>query len=216
MRTLSGRAPLSSVVIIGGGGHAKVVALALLSQRESILGIVDPRLDVNSAGPLGLKVLGDDEALMALNPELVRVANGVGTRRREIYERFVARGFTFPVVQHASAVVAPTALVADGVQLLTAAVVHPDASIGRDTVVNTQAVVEHDCIVGRHVLIAPRALLCGGVRVGDNCFIGAGSVIVESVTLGSGCFIAAGAVVTHDLPDGQRVAGVPAKPYHPR
>jgi acetyltransferase-like isoleucine patch superfamily enzyme len=40
-----------------------------------------------------------------------------------------------------------------------------------------------------------------------------GAIVVEGVRLGAGSFVAAGAVVTKDLPDGARVAGVPARSF---
>ena len=56
----------------------------------------------------------------------------------------------------------------------------------------------------------------GTVVIGNRCWIGAKAVILKGVRLGDGCVVAAGAVVTRSVESGQVVAGVPARPLHPR
>jgi acetyltransferase-like isoleucine patch superfamily enzyme len=50
------------------------------------------------------------------------------------------------------------------------------------------------------------------VTVGDGAHIGTGAVVLQGRTIGTGAVVAAGAVVLEDVPDGGRVAGVPARP----
>jgi acetyltransferase-like isoleucine patch superfamily enzyme len=56
----------------------------------------------------------------------------------------------------------------------------------------------------------------GTVVIGNRCWIGAKAVILKGVQLGDGCVVAAGAVVTRSVDPGAVVAGVPARPLHPR
>ena len=56
----------------------------------------------------------------------------------------------------------------------------------------------------------------GKVVIGNRCWIGAKAVILKGVQLGDGCVVAAGAVVTRSVEPGAVVAGVPARPLHPR
>ncbi|HZW73779.1 MAG TPA: DapH/DapD/GlmU-related protein, partial [Caldimonas sp.] len=48
--------------------------------------------------------------------------------------------------------------------------------------------------------------------VGRNAFIGSNSSLVAPISVGDGALTGAGSVVIRDVPDGERVAGNPAKP----
>ncbi len=50
------------------------------------------------------------------------------------------------------------------------------------------------------------------VEIGDGTWIASGAIINPGVKVGKGCIVGAGAVVTRDVPDGERVVGVPARP----
>jgi acetyltransferase-like isoleucine patch superfamily enzyme len=56
----------------------------------------------------------------------------------------------------------------------------------------------------------------GTVVIGNRCWVGAKAVILKGVQLGDGCVVGAGAVVTRSVEPGAVVAGVPARPLHPR
>ena len=50
------------------------------------------------------------------------------------------------------------------------------------------------------------------IAIGGNVWLGAGVCVLKGVAIGDNAVIGAGAVVTHDIPDGTRAAGVPARP----
>jgi bifunctional UDP-N-acetylglucosamine pyrophosphorylase/glucosamine-1-phosphate N-acetyltransferase len=52
--------------------------------------------------------------------------------------------------------------------------------------------------------------------IGADAFIGSDTVLVAPVTVGEEARTGAGSVVTHDVPDGDTVVGVPARPFTPR
>lgn len=202
------------VIVIGGGGHARVLMSTLLLCGRIVLGFVD----LNPAAPplLGIKCLGSDAAVLFHAPGDVQLVNGVGSagstaKRMELYDRFTREGYRFAAVIHPSAIIAPEAQIEDGVQIMAAAVLQPGSRIGSNAIVNTGAIVDHDCIVGTHAHIGPRAVLSGGVRVETSAHIGTGACIIQGISIGTASLVGAGAVVIKDVPPGVTVVGVPAK-----
>ncbi|MBT3305693.1 MAG: NeuD/PglB/VioB family sugar acetyltransferase [Alphaproteobacteria bacterium] len=202
--------------ILGAGGHAKVVADTLLEAGAEIQAFVDQNSDT-SVGPIfGIAVIGDERAVLDLEPGEIRLCNGVGfvgadTRRRDVYDLFAGKGYVFEQAVHPSAIIGRDVTVGDGVQIFAGAVVQSGASVGANTIINTRASVDHDCVIGSHAHIAPGAVLGGGVTVGDGTHIGAGATIIQNIKIGAGALVAAGATVVSNVEPGRRVAGVPAR-----
>lgn len=209
---------MQPIIVIGAGGHAVVVADALLAAGRKVLGFVD--VDPRRLGtrPLGLPVIGDDLALQAHDCAEVALANGVGGvgrhadagLRARVQTRLEGDGWSFVTVIHPSAVVSAHALVGPGSQLLAGSVVQPGAAIGRGAIINTRAVVEHDTRVGEFAHIAPGAVLCGNVVIGAGTHVGAGATVRQGVVLGDGVVVGVGAAVVDDFAHGVLV-GVPAR-----
>ncbi len=201
-----------SLVVLCAGGHARVVIEALRSRGRCPTAVTDR--DPARVGCFlgGIPIIGTDENILAMKTDSVELANGLGNRasrsdsglsgRRELFGRFAALGYAFPVISHLSAVIASDVLPGEGAQVMAGAVIQPGARIGRNVLVNTRAVVEHDCEIGDHCHIAPGAVLCGGVSVGEATHVGAGAIVLVGVRIGSGSVIAAGSVIAKDVAAG--------------
>jgi len=213
--TVGGSTDCLPIIVVGAGGHAKVLASTLFLLGRHILGFVDSQL---CRPPLlGITQLGQDDAVLSFGTSRVRLANGIGSIapgsiRRKVYEKFCDKRYLFETVVHPSAFIAPETKIEHGTQVMAGAVIQPGAALGANVIVNTGAVVDHDCLIEAHAHIAPGATLCGAVRIGTEAHIGAGATILQSVTIGSRSMVGAGAVVTRDVPSGATVVGVPARP----
>ncbi len=192
------------VVVLGAGGHAKVIIEALRAVGRDVAGCLDPR---GGADPLpGAPVLGGDDWLDSADARGVEIAVGVGANpgtaaRKHLHELAASKGASFCLVVAPGAWVSPTAVLGSGAQILTNAVVHAGAKVGSGAVVNTAAIVEHDATVGDHAFLSPRAVICGAATVGELAFIGAGAIVLPGVNVGRRAVVPAGAVVRRDLPD---------------
>ncbi|HEY8608890.1 MAG TPA: acetyltransferase [Noviherbaspirillum sp.] len=201
------------LVLLGAGGHARVLLALARAAGMPLYGVCDPGLAAQSVKQWdGLQVLGGDDALDRLDPARTGLINGVGQLvgaqgRRKLYDACRAKGFGFPVLVHPAAWVAPNAELAQGVQVMAGAVVQPGSRIGENSVVNTRAGIDHDCVIGAHVHIAPGAILCGGVGVGDRAFVGAGATVIQGLQVGEDAVLAAGAVLVRNLDAGSRYVG---------
>jgi sugar O-acyltransferase (sialic acid O-acetyltransferase NeuD family) len=211
----------SGVIIIGTGGHAAVVADALIASGKLVLGFVDVDVKRHGQQLCGLTILGGDDALAGFDPKYIGLANGIGgtkgdPKRRQVQRKFEALGWEFVSVQHPSAVVSPYAQLAQGVQLMASCVVQPCAKISAGCIVNTAAVVEHDVELGEFVHVAGNATVCGGVIVGAHSHIGASAVVLQGLHLGKSTVVGAAAVVTRPSKGMETLVGVPARPLKTR
>jgi UDP-perosamine 4-acetyltransferase len=202
------------VIVIGGGGHAKVLADMLKLQGRELLGYTDASARLASA--LGLRYLGTDDELRSYPPPGVQLVNGVGSirsasNRRRIFESLKTKGYLFAGVVHPSAVIASGVQLEEGVQVMAGALIQPGCRIGANSIVNTGAIVDHDCQIGAHVHVAPGAVLSGNVCVGEETHIGSGAAIIQGMAVGARSLVGAGAVVVRDVPSDVTVHGVPAR-----
>ena len=209
---------MKPVIIIGAGGHAKVVADALLASGREVIGFTSGKTLEREQHDLlpGLGVLGTDDLLEHYSPERIDLVNGLGGvdcsgRRRLVQERLEAQGWYFSGARHPAAIVSPFAQIATGVHLMAGCIVQAGASVGKGSIVNTGAIVEHDCVLGDFVHVAPRALICGDVHVGSNSHIGAGAVLRQGLHLGPDTLVGAGAVVVKHFDGRGTLVGIPAR-----
>lgn len=203
-----------SVIILGAGGHAKVLFEILRLQGRRVMGVTSAESGPKSF--CGVPVLGGDEVLQDFNSQQVELVNGVGAignpdLRREVFERGKARGFTFATLLHPAAVIAADAEIGEGAQIMAGAVIQPGVRIGMNSIINTRAGVDHDCQIGAHAHIAPGATLCGNVIVGEMSLVGAGATVLQGVKIGQRCIIGGGALLREDAAEESLYAGVPAK-----
>jgi sugar O-acyltransferase (sialic acid O-acetyltransferase NeuD family) len=201
------------VVIIGGGGHARVVAQAVRRGGGAVVGYTAP----SATAGWNLPWLGSDDDLLA-RPDAAALTAAVGVgktdggdRRLALLLRFQAAGVAFPVLLETSAVVHDDVALGAGTVVLSGAVVVTGSRLGRACIVNTRASVDHDCLLDDDVHVAPGATLCGGVRVGAHTLIGAGATLLPGVDVAAGSVVAAGATVTRPILEPGVYAGTPAR-----
>jgi sugar O-acyltransferase (sialic acid O-acetyltransferase NeuD family) len=201
------------IIVVGGGGHAKVLVSTLLLLHRKVLGFVDP---MRLPPLLGITSLGDDASVFIHSPDQVRLANGVGSTdstvlRRAVYEKFRRRQYIFETVIHPAAIVAAEVHIEDGVQVMAGAIVQAGSRLGANVIINTGARVDHDCVIEAHAHVAPGVTLSGRVHIGEGAHIGTGATIIQGITINAASVVGAGAVVVDDVPGGETVVGVPAR-----
>jgi len=202
-----------SIVLLGMGGHAKVLLDSMRECGMTVRGFINP---VNTDAPDGVEYLGDDERFRSdYSPSSVDLVNGLGSVRNtqargDIFNQFKACGYRFASVIHPSAVISSTARLGEGVQVMAGVVIQTGVRCGDNVLMNTRSMIDHDCRVGTHSHIASGSVVSGNVNVGENVHVGAGSTIIQGINIGEASVIAAGAVVICDVPECTTVAGVPA------
>jgi acetyltransferase EpsM len=197
------------VLIIGCGGHGRVVADIARAAGEPAAGFLD---DAPGAGALGLRVLGPVKPGIEAHLKTHRfvVAIGDGPTRRALAEQILGLAGELVTLVHPRATIAADVEIGVGTVVMAGAIINTGARIGRFAVVNTGAIVDHDNVVEDNVHISPGCSLGGGVICRRDSFIGTGASLIPKIEVGVGAQVAAGATVIRRVAPHTLVAGCPA------
>ncbi|SDU28632.1 sugar O-acyltransferase, sialic acid O-acetyltransferase NeuD family [Pseudomonas pohangensis] len=206
-----------SVLMVGSGGHARVLADILhLSNGLRLVGVID---DFEMAGTpaLGVEILGTCEDLPRIMRQLeccrVVLAVGHNARRLDLAARIesLCNDVVWQSLLHPAAVLAGDAVVGEGAVIMAGAIVNAGAQIGRHCLINTSAIVEHDCKLGDGSSVGPGGVLGGNVRLGVGAIVALGAGVINALELGEHALLGAGATAVRDLPAYAVALGVPAR-----
>jgi len=218
------KATLKPVVIWGARGHALVLVDLLVSAGLRPIAFFDN--DPRSKSPVGgVPIYHGDRGYASWTRQkkgrrriacAVAIGGGRGDDRLRILRRLAADGLHPATLVHPAAVVASSAEIGLGCQILAGAIVGPASTLGMAVIVNTAASVDHECNLAEGVHVGPGAVLAGCVRVGARAFIGAGAVVLPRISIGSDAIVGAGAIVRAHVRARSVVAGNPARPLRRR
>jgi sugar O-acyltransferase (sialic acid O-acetyltransferase NeuD family) len=204
---------MRGILVLGAGGHGKVVADILCCAGESVMGFLDDDPETWGATRLGLPVLGGITTYREHMPGGLVLGIGDIETRTTIVENLGghACGLWRNAI-HPRAIIAHSVRLGRGVTVAAGVVVNPDTVLGDYSIINTGATVDHDCIIGAYAHIGPGAHLAGYIHVGREAFIGIGASVTQCLTVGDGAVVGAGSVVIDSVPSRVTVKGVPARP----
>ena len=205
------------VIIIGAGGHARVIADALLCRNRlgesyDIIGFLDDNEGLWNREYLGVRVIGNISDLEKFEHDGVVVGIGENLVRQKLYLELKERGENIIKVIHPSAILAVDTVIGDGTVIFAGVIINSRAQVGSNVILNTACTVGHDLVVCSHAQIGPGVNLGGGVIVGEGAFVAIGSVVIPYKTIGSWAVVGSGAAVINDVLPSETVVGVPAKP----
>jgi len=203
------------IVIVGGGGHAKVIISILKKQKEyKIVGYTD----ISDNGLiLGIPFLGGDEKLQEFFDSGIRnAAIGIGQIKSTVNRERVAEllkniGFKLPSIISPDCTINEDVVIGDGTAVMDGVIINSGSRIGEFSILNTNSSIDHDCSIGSFTHIAPGVTLSGNVRVGDKVLIGAGSNIIQQTEIPDGTIISAGSSVQKSIKIPGIYRGIPAK-----
>lgn len=201
-----------ALVVLGSGGHAKVVVEAVLtsSPARSII-LLDDAATSRDRSIYGIPVTGARDRLQSLRGIPVALGIGDNHARSQLLAWLRREGHQLETVIHPAAIIGRSVQVEDGAFVGAGAIAIADARIEAAAIINTAASIDHDCVIGEAAHVAPGAHLCGGVRVGARCLIGVGASVRPGIAICEDVVVGAGSVVVKDLTQAGTFVGNPAR-----
>lgn len=198
------------LIIVGAGGHGKVVADAAIKMNKwSSIIFFDDKCESQSV--LGCKVIGNLEYIGGyLVEHQVVIAVGNNEVRQDIVNRLSELDVEYATIIHPSSVIGLDTEIGDGSVVFAGAVINPDTTLGKHCIVNTSATIDHDNWIGDFVHLSPGSHTAGNVSMGDGVWLGIGACIKEGITIDANIIIGAGATVVKHLNEKGVYVGTPA------
>ena len=199
---------MKDVIIIGAGGHARVIADIVMAQSDRVLGFLDDNPE--AVGAFGIPVLGKVADYAAYPNASFVIGIGNAQVRRRIAQ--MLEGVSWYTAIHPSAVISPLGVtLGAGTVVAANACINPGATVGAHCIINTASVVEHDNSIADFAHISVGAKLGGGASVGESTWVGIGATVSNGVSVCRDCMLGAGAVAVKDITQPGTYVGVPAR-----
>lgn len=198
---------MNRIIIIGAGGHGKVIADLALKNKYTKISFVDDR---EKGHCLGFPIIGTLDDLPKLNDNKTDFIIAIGDN---LIRKSVAEKYNFPWITliHPSAQIASGIRIDVGTVVMAGAIVNSGAVVGKHCIINSGAIIEHDNLIENYVHVSPSATLGGTVHVGNCSHIGLGSGIKNNIEICENCVVGVGAVVVNNLNKQGIYVGIPAK-----
>lgn len=190
------------IILIGAGGHSKVIQDILLDSGKEIFGILDDNVsDKNILGKLSdvEKYKEDYQFIIAIGNNEVRKKIAIKYK------------LDYAIIIHPRAIISKDVIIEEGTVIMAGAIINTGTKIGKHCIINTGAIVEHNNLLENYVHISPGGILAGTVFVGELSWIGAGATVINNIKILKKAIVGAGSVVIQDIPSNSIAVGVPTK-----
>ncbi len=177
----------TQLVLVGAGGFFLEVYDYLRSglchdaQPVEIKGFLDKQaIDSNR----GVEYLGavTDYAVQPDDRFLICIGNPF-TRER-LYEDLKSRGAQFYTLIHKTALISPSAQLAEGVIVCPFSIVNAEARVAANVCLNVNTSVGHEASIGQSCSLSPYAAVNGNARLGKLCFMGTRATVFPGISVG--------------------------------
>ena len=204
---------MKKIIIIGSGGHSRVIVDTLEQLGLAIHGIVDLNYKDEKEKIFGYEIIGDISVLESLNPNDYNVVLAIGenNKREEYFLRIENYGFSIASIIHPTAVLSKKVNIGNGVFINAGAIINAGVEIGDNTIINTGSIIEHEVKIKENCHICPGVKIAGRVIIGKNTFVGIGTSIIDYITIDESATIGAGSVIIKNVEKYSKVAGVPGR-----
>lgn len=203
---------MKKLIIVGDGGHSKVVQEVIRSSDYQLIGIWDDKYSTTTRkGEIDYSPIDFNHHFVGDTSVFFFLAIGNNAVRKKLAEKFNLDKRRYAIIIDASAIISAGAAVLEGSLIMAGAIIQTGTKIGSQVIVNTGSIIDHDCHIEEYVHVAPGATITGNCRVQQMSLIGAGSTLIPGVVIGNHVVVGAGSVIVKNISACQTVYGNPAE-----
>lgn len=184
------------VVLIGAGGHCRVIVDCLKAVNANIASYFAPQKS-EWLEKMGAKYVDESKLFDLASQRFQMIMSFIGRTPESLEARYqemeslIGKGALFPSIIHPTAFVSDECSIGMGVQVFAGAVVNVNSVLNSGCIINSNATVEHDTFIGKGVHVAPNATVLGAAQIGNYAYLGSSSVIIQERTIEKKSFIKA-------------------------
>lgn len=200
-----------SALVIGAGGHARVIGSILHRLDIPIVGYLDSAYQAGMQEDIKYaRLIGHTDELdkYPVARHAVHVAIGDNVKRAQFVEQALRLGYQMPALIHPESHVELDCTIGPASVICMGALLATEVSIGQGVIVNTGSSIDHEAAVGDYTHIAPKAVIAGRAKIGKGVFVGIGACIAQGLSIGDNSIIGAGSIVLKDVPANTKITGV--------
>ena len=157
-----------TLIIIGAGGHGKVIADTLSELSEfRLIGFIDDQVAAGTEVHAGVTCLGNVEEILSGRVEADNYVVGIGNNsvRKKIHSELERMHLRLASIVHPRAILAPSVSVEQGVVVLQGAVVSTLCVLEKGCIVDAGSIVNHETKIGAFSHLSVGTVVCNNVTV---------------------------------------------------
>ena len=162
-------------ILIGAGGHGKVVLDAVLSNPKTNIKIIGFLDDGEIKEIAGIKKLGNIRDSIKYKDKKFHIAIGNNMFREKLSKEIGEDNLV--TIIHKTAYVSSMSNVGNGSYIGAMTVINPQCKIGKGCIVNTGTIVEHDCYIGDYSHLSYRVLVGSESKISSSAMIDMGKIL---------------------------------------
>lgn len=170
---------MEKVIIVGAGGHGRVVIDTALSNLNlEVIGFLD---DGDIEDILGVLKLGEISDIEKFKEFKFHIAIGNNNLRKKLSKKIGIENLI--TIIHPTAYICRDVEIGKGCFIGANTVVNSKNRLENSVIVNTGSIVEHDCILESYSHLSYGVLLGSGVTAKEEVYIEMGEVIKRGITV---------------------------------
>ena len=197
---------MEKIIIIGTGGHAKVIFNYLKNYNDNVVGFCDENKKKDLL--YGLPVYKSIDEIKDKEKHRFIIAIGNNYIRRRIANTYNLNYYTFI---HESALISDDVVIGEGSMIMAGTIINSGTAIGKHVIINTGAIIEHDCTIKNYVHASPRTTICGTCTIGENVWLGAASTIINNIEICNDIIVGSATNVIMSITENGTYIGNPAR-----